>query len=255
MTQQENRREWLIGEAAQRAGVSVRAMRHYDQLGLLAPSRVTHAGYRYYDEAAMLRLEQILYFKELGFSLEEIHAIMSDGGYDAKEAMRRQRALLVLQRERIDAMIARLDEAVRGEGKAKPEVFNMKDIETMKAQYAQEVKERWGGTQAYAQSEKKTAAYGKADWQNVQAGMTALMEQFAAVRDLPAEDRAVQALVHDWKAYITANFYECTDEILRGLGQMYTADERFMANIDRCGEGTAACMSRAIAAYCKEKGV
>lgn len=255
MMQQKDRHEWLIGEAAQRAGVSVRALRHYDQLGLLAPSRVTQAGYRYYDEAALLRLEQILYFKELGFSLEEIHAIMSDGGYDAKEAMYRQRALLILQRERIDAMIARLDEAVRGEGKAKPEVFRMKDIEKMKAQYAQEVKERWGGTQAYAQSEKKTAAYGKADWQNVQAGMTALMEQFAAVRDLLAEDAAVQALVHDWKAYITANFYECTDEILKGLGQMYTADERFMANIDRCGEDTAACMSRAIAAYCKMKGV
>lgn len=255
MTQQENRREWLIGEAAQRAGVSVRAMRHYDQLGLLAPSRVTQAGYRYYDEAAMRRLEQILYFKELGFPLEEIREIMSDSQYDETEAMRRQRALLVLQRERIDAIIARLDEAMLGEGKAKPEVFSMKEIETMKSQYAQEVKARWGNTQAYAQSEKKTAGYGKADWQNVQDSMTALMERFAGVRDLPAEDAAVQALVGEWKAYITANFYDCTDEILKGLGQMYTADERFMANIDRCGEGTAACMSRAIAAYCRAKGV
>lgn len=255
MTQREEKREWLIGEAAQRAGVSVRTLRHYDQLNLLAPSRVTQAGYRYYDEAAMLRLEQILYFRELGFALEEIREIMSDVAYDAKAAMSRQRALLVLQRERIDAMIARLDSAVRGEGTAMPEVFSMNEIEKAKAQYAEEVKQRWGNTDAYAQSEKKTAAYGKGDWQEIQAGMTALMERFAVVRDLPEEDERVQALVRQWQAYITAHYYNCTDEILKGLGQMYTADERFAANIDRCGEGTAACMSRAIAAYCRIQGV
>lgn len=244
----ENR--WQIGEMARRAGVSVRTLRHYDAVGLLAPCEVTQSGYRLYDAAAMARLEQILYFRELGFSLEEIREIMSSPAYEAREAMQRQKELLEMQRKRIDAMIARLDEAMAGMGEPDMEVFDMSEIEKAKKQYAGEAKVRWGETDAYRQSEQRTAKYGKADWQRIQAGMTQLFEGFAAVRDLPAEDERVQALVRDWQQYITDHFYACTDEILAGLGQMYVCDERFRANIDQSGEGTAACMSRAIAAYC-----
>lgn len=242
-----------IGEMAKRAGVSVRTLRHYDAIGLLEPSCVTQAGYRLYDQAAMARLEQILYFRELGFALEEIKAIMQSPAYDAGEAMRRQKTLLEMQRARIDVMIARLDEAMAGIGAPRTEVFDMSEIEKAKKQYADEAKKRWGDTTAYQESEKRTAHYGKADWQNIQAGMGQLFEQFAAVRDLEPADARVQALVAQWQQYITDHFYMCTDEILAGLGQMYTADERFRANIDRCGEGTAACMSRAIAAYCAKR--
>lgn len=244
--------EWPIGEAAARAGVSVRTLRHYDAIGLLAPSRVTHAGYRLYDAAAMDRLNQILFFRELGFPLAQIRAIMAHPDYDARAAMHRQRKLLAAQRASIDARIARLDEALRGA----PEAFDMKEIERMKeihemkAQYAQEVKARWGETDAYAQSEVRTKAYGPGDWAEIQAGMEARMAAFAGVRMLDARDARVQALVSDWQQYITDHFYACTDEILEGLGQMYEADERFKANIDRHGEGTAACMAAAIAAYC-----
>lgn len=241
---------WPIGEAAARAGVSVRTLRYYDTIDLLSPSRVTEAGYRLYDGAAMARLEQILFFRELGFPLEQIRTIMAHPAYDAREAMRRQRSLLALQRTRLDAMIARLDEALAGRGTPRPEVFDMKEIERMKAQYADEVKQRWGETSAYAQSEAKTGRYGADDWAAIQAGMDERMAAFAAVRALEPEDERMQALVRDWQRYITEHFYACTDEILEGLGQMYSADERFRANIDRHGEGTAQCMTRAIAAYC-----
>ena len=241
---------WSIGEAAARAGVSVRTLHHYDAIGLLAPSEVTRAGYRLYDEAAMAKLEQILFFRELGFPLEQIRDIMAHPAYDAREAMRRQRTLLEMQRARLDAMIARLDEALLGRGTPKPEVFDMKEIERMKAQYADEVKARWGETDAYAQSEARTGAYGAGDWAAIQAGMDERMAAFAAVRDLAPEDTRVQAMVADWQQYITEHFYSCTDEILEGLGQMYEADGRFRQNIDRHGEGTAQCMARAIAAYC-----
>ena len=126
----------------------------------------------------------------------------------------------------------------------------MKEIERMKAQYADEVKARWGETDAYAQSQARTGAYGAGDWAAIQAGMDERMAAFAAVRDLAPEDARVQALVSDWQQYITDHFYSCTDEILEGLGQMYVADERFRQNIDRHGEGTAVCLARAIAAYC-----
>ena len=125
----------------------------------------------------------------------------------------------------------------------------MNEIERTRAQYAQEAKERWGHTQAYAQSEARTAKYDASDWQNIQSGMTQMFERFAAVRTLEPSDERVQALVAAWQQYITDHFYACTDEILAGLGQMYTEDERFRKNIDRCGEGTAACMARAIAHY------
>ena len=247
------KKKWQIGELAERAGVSVRTLRHYDAIGLLEPSDITPAGYRLYDEAAVAELEQILYFRELGFALEEIKAIMSSPAYDAREAMKRQKALLQMQKKRIEAMIERLDEAIAGQGAPDMGVFDMREIENMKTQYADEAKARWGGTDAFRESEKRTAAYGKADWQAIQQGMTQLFEAFADVRELAPEDARVQALVADWKQYITDHFYACTDEILEGLGVMYTADERFRANIDRCGEGTAACMSRAIAAYCAAK--
>lgn len=238
-----------IGEMAERAGISVRTLRHYDAIGLLAPSAVTQAGYRLYDQAAMARLEQILYFRELGFALEEIKAIMENPVYDARKAMKRQRKLLDMQRKRIDAMIERLDEAMMGMGAPKPEVFDMSEIEKVKNQYACETKARWGNTAAYQESEKRTAQYSEADWQRIQEGMAYLFEQFAAVRELDPTDLRVQDLVVQWQQYMTDHFYICTDEILAGLGQMYTADERFKANIDRSGEGTADCMARAIAHY------
>lgn len=254
MNHADGQKEWTIGEAAQRAGISVRTFHHYDSIGLLSPSRVSQAGYRYYDEAAMMRLEQILFFRELGFALEEIRRMMTSPGYDARDALQKQKALLIAKRERLDAMIARLERAQR-EMSAEFEVFDMTKIEQMKKQYEQEVRERWGDTQAYAESQKREAGYTAKDYDDIQAGMQALMGEFAAVRALEPEDARVQALVKKWQDYITARFYPCTDEILKGLGQMYVADERFQKNIDQQGEGTALCMSRAIEAYCRTKGV
>ena len=244
------REEWLIGDAARRAGISVRTLHHYDQIGLLHPSRVTGAGYRYYDEQALLRLEQILFLRELDFPLEEIARILDSPGYDAREAMCRQRELLCMKRRRMDAIIDRLDRAILGKGPAELEVFSMTEIEKVRAQYAEEAKARWGETSAWQESERRAQAKGAQDWRDAQAGMEALMQEFAQVRSLPPEDERVQALVARWQAYITDNYYTCTDEILAGLGQMYTADERFRQSIDRAGEGTAACMARAIEAYC-----
>ena len=242
-----------IGELAARAGVSVRTLRHYDAIGLLAPAKVTQAGYRLYDDAAVAKLEQILYFRELGFALDEIRKIMTSPSYDAVEAMKRQRDLLEMQSMRINRMIARLDEAIAGKGAPRMEVFDMSGYEKAKKQYAEEAKQRWGHTDAYRENEKRTAGYGKGDWQNVLGGMKGIFDQFAAVRDLPPDDARVLGLVEAWKQYITDHMYTCTDEILAGLGKMYTCDERFQANIDASGEGTAACMSRAIEAYLAKK--
>lgn len=232
-----------IGEAAKRAGVSVRTLRHYDAIGLLRPCEVTQAGYRLYGEREMRRLAQILFYRELEFPLEDIARMIDTG--DEAQALRRHLSLLRAKRRRLDAQIARLETMTDAET---GEEQGMKEYEEMKQEYAAEVRDRWGGTAAYAQSEEKRARRAKADQAKVMEEMNALMAQFAAVRDLPPDDARVQELVVRWRGHISAHYYDCTDEILAGLAQMYVCDERFKKNIDCHGEGTAQCMARAIAA-------
>lgn len=242
--------ELKIQEAAKLAGVSIRTLRYYDEIGLLPPGRVTQAGYRLYDDAAMARLQEVLFFRELGFELEDIRTIMTDPGYDREEALRRHRAMLEKKRAQIDSLIDLVDRTMRGERDLSFAQFDTKEMDKMKSEYAKEARERWGHTAAYAESEKKTKGYDGQKWSSVQAGMEALMAEFAAIRGENPAGEAAQALVLRWQAYITENFYACTDEILKGLGQMYVCDERFKANIDKHGEGTAQFMADAIAAKC-----
>ena len=127
----------------------------------------------------------------------------------------------------------------------------MKEIEETKEKYAKEAEERWGDTDAYAQSQKRTNSYNKEDWVRIQGEAQAIYDAFAAaMKNDPASD-AVQALVARWQQHITHYYYDCTKEILAGLGQMYTADQRFTQNIDKTAPGLAAFISSAIEIYCK----
>ena len=119
--------------------------------------------------------------------------------------------------------------------------------------YEAEVRERWGNTDACREYTEKTKACTKEKWADAGGGMTEIFAGFAALRDggASADSEEARALVLRLQAYITENFYTCTDEILAGLGRMYTADKRFLQNIDRCGEGTAEFASAAIEAYGK----
>ena len=128
--------------------------------------------------------------------------------------------------------------------------FDRSELEEKREEYAREARERWGDTPEYAESERRASGRDKAQWAQAQREMADIFEKFAALRGQAPESVAVQALVGEWQAYISAHFYACGKVTLAGLGQMYTADERFMKNIDKAGEGTAALMSAAIAAYC-----
>ena len=130
------------------------------------------------------------------------------------------------------------------------EAFNEKEIEEIRREYASEVKERWGSTEAYRESAARDAKKTKQDRAKEMEEMNEIFRRAATLREKGAESPEAQALVREWKDYITANLYTCTNEILAGLGQMYTADERFQKNLDRFGEGTAEFLSRSIAVYC-----
>lgn len=242
-----------IKEFANLTGVSVRTLHYYDEIGLLKPFAVDEQnGYRFYDERCLERMQEILFYRELDFPLKDIQAILSSPDYDKQTALKEQKHLLTLKKERLERLITALDGAMKGENFTM-NVFDNSEFEAQREQYAKEAKEKWGGTDAYKESAEKTKGYSKEKWDNVTAGMTALMAEFADCRNngFSPDSNEAQSLVKKWQDYITENYYTCTKDILAGLGEMYVADERFKANIDSNGKGTAEFMREAIAEYCR----
>ncbi|WP_455716165.1 MerR family transcriptional regulator [Anaerosporobacter sp.] len=239
-----------IHEVAKLSGVTVRTLQYYDKIGLLVPSEVTEAGYRIYHEEDVDRLQQILFFKELEFPLKEIKDIMNNPNYDRTYALHNHKVMLLEKRNRIDQLIRLVEQRIGGNKDMSFKEFSMESIENHKKKYAAEVRNRWGKTDAYAEYENKTRGYSKEDWSAIWQDGDSIMEEFAKYRDLSPEDETVQALVARWQEFITTHYYECTKEILAGLGKMYVADERFRENIDKHGEGTASLMSKAIEVFC-----
>ena len=241
-----------IGTAARLSGVSVRTLRYYDQIGLLHPSETAENGYRYYSDQDVARLQEILFFRELDFPLREIVRILSLPGYDRQDALRRQRSLLMLKRQRLDRLLALLDDNLKGDFNMQLDAFDRSDFDRARRQYAEEARSRWGSTQAWAESRRKEETRTAEEQTAMQEEMNDIFRAFAALRDQDPADDNVQQLVADWQNWITRWCYQCDREILAGLGEMYTADERFTQNIDRFGAGTAAFLSRAIAIYCDQ---
>ncbi len=237
-----------IKKFAELTGVSVRTLHYYDEIGLLKPSSVDRfTGYRYYDESSVLRMQEILFYRELDFSLKSIAEILSSPNYDREKALKEQKKLLTLKKERLERLILSIDDAVKGES-----VMSAFDNSEFEA-YKSETKEKWGNTEAYAEFSEKTKAYSKERFADINTGLEYIFRDFAELMKSGAEPDSseAQALVKKLQDYITENYYTCTDEILAGLGQMYMADERFKNNIDKYASGTAEFVSKAISIYTK----
>lgn len=134
-------------------------------------------------------------------------------------------------------------------------IFDNSDFEIRREEYAREARERWGGTDVYRESEKSTAGYSAEKYSELAESMNGLMTEFASCMQSgeTADSQRAQDLVRRWQLFISEHYYHCTDAILSGLGQMYTADERFRRNIDAHAEGTAQFMADAIAIYCERR--
>ncbi len=236
-----------IREFAKLCGVSVRTLHYYDETGILKPSYVDkNTGYRYYDEASLLRMQEILFYRELDFSLKSISEILSSPGYNKEKALAEHKKLLILKKERLERLISAIDGAAKGVNIMK--AFDNTDFEN----YKDEVKERWGTTDAYKQYSKKSKDYSDSKKSSLAAGTDAVMKDFALCMkaDNAPDSAEAQSLVKALQKHITDNYYTCTNEILYGLGQMYVADDRFRSNIDKHGDGTAEFISKAIGIYC-----
>lgn len=242
-----------VKEVSEQTGVSIRTLHYYDQIGLLAPSEVTQAGYRLYDDTALERLSQILLFRELEFPLKEIKEILDSENFDRTKALEQQIELLTLKKQHLENLIDFAREIKRtGVNKMDFTVFDTSKME----KYAKKAKEQWGDTEAYREFEEKDKNRSKQEMQDITNGLMELFKEFGELMKdgVKPEQQKAQEQVKKLQDYITRNFYRCTDEILQGLGQLYAAGGEFTENIDKAGgDGCAKFVAQAIVTAHKGK--
>ena len=237
-----------IKEFASFTGVSVRTLHYYDEIGLLNPAFVDKStGYRYYDENSLLRMQEILFYRELEFSLQNIVKILSSPDYDTCKAMEEHKILLMLKKERLERLIASIDDAMKGENVMS--AFNNCEFD----KYKVEVQEKWGKTDAYKEFSEKTKNYSKDKYDGLSEEMNNIFSEFAFILKNGSQPDCTEAqeLAKKLQEHISRNYYNCTNEIFTCLGQMYAEDERFKSNIDKAAEGTAQFVCEAIECYCR----
>ncbi len=248
-----------VGQVAELANISVRTLHHYDEVGLLRPSGRSSAGYRRYSDADLERLQRILFYRELGFALDKIANILADGNAEAANHLRRQRELLVDRIKRLQEMVA----AIEFEVEARQMGISLTPEERFEVfgdfrpeDYAEEVEERWGGSEAYRDSQRRTSSYTKQDWLRIRSESADLVERMAGVMRVGAapESGDAMTLAEEHRQQITRWFYDCSYEIHRGLGDMYVADPRFAAHYERVEPGLAQFVKDAIHANADRAG-
>ncbi len=240
-----------VGKVAELAGITVRTLHHYDEIGLLSPSDRTPSGYRRYEDTDLARLQQILYYRELGFSLDQIASILADPQADPAAHFRRQHELLTGRIKWLQEMLTAIEFAMEAQKvgiQLTPEErfevfgdFNPDD-------YAEEAERRWGGTDAYAESAWRTSGYTKADWQRFKAQSEDWGRRLVGAMDAgrPADSVEAMELAEEHRQQISQWFYECTYEIHTGLADIYLADDRFARFYEKIKLGMAQYLHDAI---------
>jgi DNA-binding transcriptional MerR regulator len=246
--------ELTVGRVAELAGVTVRTLHHYDEIGLVSPSGRTAGGYRSYEAEDIERLSRVLTYRRLDFSLEQIAALLDDPEADETGHLLRQRELLLQRGERLAAMVAAIDRELEarklGMRLTPEEQLEVFGTDKIGGEWADEAEQRWGETDAYQESQRRTARYTKADWERLKAesdsGLRAFADAMAAGVDPVGVDG--MALAEDHRAFLCKWFYECSYDVHRDLAEMYVSDERFTATFEVVAPGLAGFVHDAIVA-------
>ena len=245
---------YTVKQLARLAGVSVRTLHYYDQIGLLKPASYGANGYRQYGEDAIVPLQQILFFRELGFSLGQVKDIMSQPDFDVLEALQSHHTLLTKKGERITGLLSTVDRTIRqlqGEMgmdiKDYYEGFSDDKIE----EYRKEVRERWG-EDTLKDSEARVMNMGKKRFAEVQAEGGAVFQAIADNMPKGFDSPDVQVQVAKWRQWLE-HFHSYSDEAVLGLGQTYSQDPRFAAFFEKYGKDFPAFFTKAIELYCTGK--
>jgi MerR family transcriptional regulator, thiopeptide resistance regulator len=246
-------RTYQVKDVARLTGVSVRTLHHYDAIRLLVPGGRTAAGYRLYTDADLLRLQQILIGRELGLPLEEIRQSLDDPRFDRKAALLDQRQRLHDRARQAEAMIRAIDAALAAlDGGATTGEMTMADLFDGfdPSRYEEEARQRWGGTDGFAECEKRTARYTPDDWKALKAEQGAVYEAAVAALRAGTASSSVEAMdiAERHRLGIDRWFYPCSHTMHRGLASMYESDDRFRQSIDQYGEGLTTFLAEAIRA-------
>ena len=247
--------KYTIKQVADLAGLTTRALRYYDEIGLLPPAEIGANGYRYYNHDSLLRLQQVLFFRELEVPLSDIQHILSNPGFNLESTLLDHRKRLQKRCLRLENLITTIDQTIanlHGE-------IQMTDNEYFDgfdhSQYEEEARQRWGDTKQYAQSQKRWASYSQEEKNAIKTEGQRLT--LAMVGENPAAspgDPEVQTAIADYLAYITKYFYTCDHKQLRGLADMWIADPRFSENYNRLRPGGAAFVQEAVHIFCDRNG-
>lgn len=246
---------YTIKEIAELAGVTTRTLRYYDQIGLLPPAKVGVNGYRHYDLDSLLRLQQILFFRELDVPLNDIQLIISRPDFSLVNALQDHRALLQKRSEKLNTLIITIDQTIAtliGDRKMPAEDY-FEGFE--QSQYEEEVQARWGDTRQYAETQRKWAGYSKEEKEAIKAeGGRLTVRMVSEDPNASPNDPHVQAAIGEYHAYLNQYFYTCEVSYLRGLADMWVADPRFAANYEKVRTGGAAFVRDAVHIYCDQNG-
>ncbi|MTI46326.1 MerR family transcriptional regulator [Sporosalibacterium faouarense] len=248
---------YKVKDVADLVGISVRTLHHYDQIDLLKPESVTAAGYRLYSNKDLERLQQILFFKELDFSLQDIKDILNSPDFDRVRTLKMHKKLLIKKKKRLENIINSVEKTIDSiEGgkemsnKEMFEDFDMKEIKLHQEKYAEETKKKYGNTDAYAESMKKTSKYTEEDWKRIKDESQEINSMIVKNMEKGPDNPVVQEYIDKFRKHITDSYYNCTLEIFRGLGELYVSDERFTNNLEKVKEGYAEFLREAILIYC-----
>ena len=241
----------IIHELAKTSNISIRTLRYYDEIDLLKPAKINSSGYRVYDESCIEKLQQILFYKELNFSLSQIKTIVNDKNFDKEKAFKEQRNLLELKQKRLNNLIELIDSLIKGENNTSLKEFSMEEIEQEKQKYKEEVKAKWGNTKAYKQSNNRTNSYTKDQWKEIKEEYDSILTSFSKLVEKDPNSLEAQQLVEQWKNHINKYYYDIDNNMLSNLADMYLSDERFIDNMDKYKKGTTAFIVNCIKIYCK----
>lgn len=250
--------EYTINKLAKLAGVSTRTLRYYDELGLLSPARVSSNGYRIYGQKEIDRLQQILFYRELGVSLEEIRNILTSKDFDGLSALEGHLSALLARREQLDLLVANVRKTImtmKGEitmnDQEKFEGFLQKLVDDNEQQYGEEIREKYGDEQV-SRSNAKVLNMSKEQYAELEKLTEDLNETLKAAFEQgdPAGELAQKAcrLHKEWLCFYWAEY---SKEAHMGVTQMYVDDPRFTAYYDKIAPGCAAFLRDAVAIYCK----
>lgn len=243
---------YTVKQLATLAGISIRTLHYYDDIGLLKPSFVRQNGYRVYEEKELVKLQQILLFRELAFPLEQIKEMIYAKKFDMKAALRDQRKMLVMKKNRIYKLLSVVDAQLKGgEHMANQHSFGVFTDTTME-EFKEEARKRWGNTDAYKQSAERTKHWTKADYDRIAEEGTKFTEALSKLMDRGIADEKVQQMIEKHYQGIRV-FYDCPIEMYRNLGAMYVEDPRFRAYYEKFRKGMAEFMKNAIAYYCDSR--